>query len=111
MIQPGGKVIENTMVKIIGGKSVDYKVLGSANINKKNVTGKTVHKINDEILEAPTKLTIVQYQNDNGVYLLYFNSDNQEITDTYHDNLQTALDQAKFEFNLDESDWSAFSTN
>ena len=84
---------------------MEYKVLKSVNINKKISSRKTVHKIGDEILEIPSKLQIVQYKNDSGFYLLYLNSKSQEITDTYHENLQMALDQAKWEFNIEENDW------
>lgn len=78
-------------------------------------TGKTRHSsatISDEgelvrgaELPAPHALVIAQLPPDEGFYLLYLDENGQEITDTYHDGLKQALDQAKWEFNVEPEEW------
>jgi len=78
-------------------------------------TGKTRHTEavitadNDVIpgpeLPAPHALAITQLPGDFGHYLLYLDENGQEITDTYHESLQDALEQARWEFNVEPDDW------
>ena len=56
-------------------------------------------------LPAPHALTIAQLLPDRGYYLLYLDEAGQEITDTYHDSLEEALDQAKWEFTVEPDEW------
>ena len=84
---------------------MEYKIIKEANINKDLMTGETVHKLGDIVIKAPSKLQIVQYIDELGFYLLYLNSNNEELSDTYHDKLQNAMDQAKWEFGLENYDW------
>ena len=48
---------------------------------------------------------IAQLSPDRGYYLLYLDEAGEEITDTYHDSLEQALDQAKWEFNVEPDEW------
>lgn len=78
-------------------------------------TGKTVHRsgtishkgelIKGPELPAPHALMIAQLSPDPGYLLLYLDETGEEITDTYHDSLEEALDQAKWEFNVKPDEW------
>ncbi len=56
-------------------------------------------------LPAPHELMIAQLPPDRGYYLLYLDENGNEITDTYHDSLEKALAQAKWEFDIDPDEW------
>ena len=45
-----------------------------------------------------TNLAIAQYLGDSGYYLFYYDSSGVTVSDTYHDTLDGAFDQANFEF-------------
>jgi hypothetical protein len=68
-------------------------------------TGKTRHFRGGIALSLPAELTIVKYPNDPGYYLLHFDEAGQEMTDTYHENLASAIEQAEWEFNIRPEDW------
>lgn len=73
-------------------------------------TGKTRHYAgtpdNRVELRTPQQLMIVQIPPKNqGYYLLYLDDKGDELTDTYHDSLEEALAQAKWEFNVDPDEW------
>lgn len=56
-------------------------------------------------LQTPYQLTIAQIPPDKGYYLLYLDEEGNEITDTYHESLEAALEQAKWEFNVEPHEW------
>ena len=68
-------------------------------------TGKTRHSHGAEELPPPTELKIVQFPDDSGFYLLYFDQDGIEMTDTFHDSERDAMSQAEWEFNVLDDDW------
>jgi len=68
-------------------------------------TGKTHHFQGEKILPAPTFLQVVQYSEDPGFYLLYFDENWQELTDTYHESLEGAFEQAAWEFGVKSTEW------
>ncbi|MGH9906104.1 MAG: hypothetical protein ACRD8U_11055 [Pyrinomonadaceae bacterium] len=77
-------------------------------------TGKTKHyegEFSSEGLErgvelkAPHRLAIVQIPPEQGYYLLYLDEEGNELTDTYHDSLEAALEQAEWEFNVGANEW------
>lgn len=72
-------------------------------------TGKTRHFIGSQRAPTPTTLMIGQEEGDPGFYLLYLDSSGNEITDTYHDTVSKAMEQANWEFSVDESDWNQVS--
>ncbi|HLP41412.1 MAG TPA: hypothetical protein VK465_07895 [Fibrobacteria bacterium] len=68
-------------------------------------TGNTRHFLGQTELAPPSELVIVQYPEDPGFYLLYLDTDGEELTDTYHETLEKALDQAEWEFGVKPADW------
>lgn len=58
-------------------------------------------------LPAPSRLMVAQLPGDDGYYLLYLDDQGNEITDTYHESLEDALAQAKWEFDIDPDEWQA----
>ena len=69
-------------------------------------TGKTIHRIGEREIETPVKLQIAQYAGDSGFYLFYFDSSGREISDTYHSDIDQAMGQAKWEFGVQDNEWS-----
>ena len=57
-------------------------------------TGKTRHTVNSEQVSDFYALAICKYENDSGYYLFYCNSEWDAITDTYHDTIERAKEQA-----------------
>lgn len=72
---------------------------------KHQPTGKTHHRKGDKELPAPSFLQVVKYAGDPGFYLLYFDENKQELTDTYHESVEGALEQAKWEFSVEPTEW------
>ena len=72
---------------------------------KYEATGNTRHYAGNVLLPMPAELRIMQYSDDSGFHLLYFDETGKEQTDTFHDTLQQAFYQAEFEFGVKEHDW------
>ncbi len=68
-------------------------------------TGKTVHYSGGNILPSPSGLQIAQYPGDDGYYLFYLDENGEEITDTFHDDVRGAMEQAEWEFDVKPSEW------
>lgn len=68
-------------------------------------TGKVCHFIRGAEAEPARELRIIQLDGDPGFYLIRFNVSGVEITDTYHDTVEMAMEQAEFEFGLMPGDW------
>jgi hypothetical protein len=68
-------------------------------------TGGTHHYHGSEELPPPVELRIVKYDDTGGYYLFYCDNDGNEITDTYHDTIASAMKQAHWEFNVAENEW------
>ncbi len=67
---------------------------------------RAVHRRGAEVLR-PAQLTIARYPGDAGVHLLYLGPAGDELTDTFHDDVDGALAQAEFEFGVTRAEWSA----
>jgi hypothetical protein len=83
----------------------DPRVLGEVSLAGHVPIGQTIHRRGNQVLPAPTRLELAQYEGDSGVYLFYYNGD-VEQTDTYHETLALALEQAQFEFDIRPSEWT-----
>ena len=56
---------------------------------------------------AAVRVRIARYANDPGFYLLYFDANGDEMTDTYHDSIEDAMAQADFEFEVRPDEWES----
>jgi hypothetical protein len=63
------------------------------------------HYVKGELIEEIYGLQIVCYADDAGYYLLYLDKNGKEITDTYHETIESAIEQADLEFNLTDNLW------
>jgi len=90
--------------RFINPKTILSKVrLGPAH----KPTGRTRHYLGDQELAPPSELQVVTYAEEPGYYLLYIDADGRELTDTYHDSLEIALQQAEWEFQVKQHEWEA----
>ena len=81
-------------------------VLMKVRLGMENTSTKRTRHYRDNIeLPAPLLLSIVKYENDEGYYLLYLDSDGNELTDTYHASVEGAMAQAEFEFRVRPDQW------
>jgi hypothetical protein len=69
-------------------------------------TGQVRHFRWGELLPPPYELRIVKYEDAPGYYLFYCNENGTEMSDTYHDSIQQAMEQAKSEFNVLPNEWA-----
>jgi len=72
-------------------------------------TGKTHHYGGlgqDRTLMPPAhELRIGHYEGSEGYYLLYIDGSGSELTDTYHDTIEKAMEQAELEYQVKLQDW------
>lgn len=60
--------------------------------------GRTRHTIGNKPAPLPVELQIVQFEGEDGYYLFYCDEKGREFTDTHHDSIQRAMEQAEWEF-------------
>jgi|TARA_R100000322_G_scaffold160124_1_gene121400 hypothetical protein len=83
-----------------------YVVLWRVELSAEHVpTGETTHYRGGEVLPPPHSLQIAQYPDDNGYYLFYLDKNGTELTDTYHDDVASAMAQAEWEFEVKADEW------
>ena len=87
-------MIDRIPNEIDGANLICYLSLDSKHIK----TGNTKHWVGGQLLEEIFGLAICKYNNSDGFYLFYCDKNWQTITDTYHDTVEDAKDQAEFEF-------------
>lgn len=84
----------------------NYIVLKNANIKVDcHLPRKTSHIVFGKEAIIPSKLQIVKYLDTEGFYLIYLSSDDKEITDTFHDSINGAMEQAEWEYGVKKNDW------
>ena len=88
-------------IKIDGADVIAYIILNQ----KHQKSGKTSHYINDALVTEFSGLAICKYADSEEFYLFYCNESWECITDTYHETVESAIDQAEFEFITSKSDW------
>jgi hypothetical protein len=69
-------------------------------------TGRTRHMVRGTEMPHPAQLRIVQFQGDDGYYLLYCTEAGDELSDTYHNRFDHALAQAEWEFGVTPAEWT-----
>jgi hypothetical protein len=70
-------------------------------------TGFTRHIVHGEPMEAPTHLRISQFPGEKEVYLFYCDDTGLELSDTLHDTVALAMEQADLEFCVRPDEWEA----
>ena len=87
---------------------MNYKILMTCDLSKKtNSNSVTKHFVgNVNINESISMLKIVSYPNTkNEFYLIYCSDNGDDLTDTYHESIEQAINQANFEFGVSKEDW------
>lgn len=74
-------------------------------LEKHAPTGKTVHTLNGAPVRATAALKLVQYVSDPGYYLIHLDEAGDEVTDTYHETIESTLAQANWEYRVQPEDW------
>lgn len=74
------------------------KVLKFADLSASSTTGATRHVVGGGEVTEFAALAIAQYPSDSGFYLFYCDERWEVVTDTYHESIRAAIEQAEFEF-------------
>lgn len=72
-------------------------------------TGGTRHTFDGVEVGVPAMLRIVQLVGDSGYYLIHFDGQGGEISDTYHEAIEDAMKQAEWEFGVKPEEWQEWS--
>lgn len=84
----------------------EAKVLYYTSIDERHMpTGATQHWVADELLGSAAGLAICQYNKDDAFYLFYCDRAWNVITDTCHQSLEDAFDQAELEYQGVSQTW------
>lgn len=84
----------------------NYTIIRRITLQQKHIpTGRTRHFIGNQKMPTPHGLIIAQYPDNPGYYLFYMDEVGNEMTDTYHETLEDAFDQAAWEFQVSHEDW------
>jgi hypothetical protein len=87
------------------------KVLFYATLQKnRRPTGNTKHYIGGELVQPVAGLAICQYENAKGFYLFYCDNQWNVITDTYHESIEDAKNQAEVEYEGVSNEWRQISS-
>ena len=87
---------------------MEYRILRRVRLGPApQPTGATRHYMGGVELPPPHKLEIAQYPGDAGYYLFYLDEWGECQTDTYHDTLEDALQQAWREFRVRPDEWES----
>lgn len=85
---------------------IDYSVIGFANVVA-NFPIKTHHIVDGEDVSLNiSRVEVIQFFEDEDFYLIYRDSSGLEVSDTLHSSIDSAIDQANFEFGIEKSDWN-----
>lgn len=68
-------------------------------------TGKTRHYTDGALNGRPVRLIIVRFSD--GYNLIHLDSQGGEMTDTFHESVDDATEQAAFEFSIKPEEWSS----
>jgi hypothetical protein len=68
-------------------------------------TGKTRHHHGAAELPVAVVLKIARYDDAEGFYLLHFDADGNELTDTFHESVEDARAQADWEYEVKPYEW------
>jgi len=88
-------------------KSVLTVNLFVASLSGHASTGRATHRRDGRILPKPSSLTISKVDSNPGFFLFYYDERGELMTDTYHDTIEGAFEQAQFEFGIVSHEWKA----
>ena len=89
------EVVYMTVPREIGrAKVIYYTTIDDRHI----VTGNTRHYHNNRLLDKSKWLAICKYDKDEGYYIFQGHGENDDLSDTYHETLDDAIQQAEYEF-------------
>ncbi len=71
--------------------------------------GNTTHSRDGAVLKKPHSLRIMIAENGD-YYLIYLDERGSEQTDTWHESLESAIQQAEFEFGVKPDEWKVVSS-
>jgi len=92
-------VEQNYRMNKIQSQIGQAKVLAYVTLTERHeATGNTRHHVDGQLLEGFHGLAICKYSEDPGYYLFYCDENWIERTDTYHNTIEDAKEQAEFEF-------------
>lgn len=81
-------------------------ILAEVNVPAGSSTGKTEHLRNGKTVGQTHVLKLVRIAGEEaGVYLIHYDCEGNEITDTFHASLEEGFAQAEFEFGLLARTW------
>jgi hypothetical protein len=84
----------------------DEKILGEVNLSSFLQTGGTVHRQGGIVLPKAASLRLVQFGGDSSVYLIHYDAEGKEMTDTCHETIDEAVGQAEFEYGVRKEHWA-----
>jgi hypothetical protein len=87
--------------KIGGAKVILYTFID----NTHKFTGKCKQIVGGQLRGPMAGLAICQYEGEDSVYLFGCGEDWQAVTDTWHQTLEEAIDQAEFEYEGTKTSW------
>ena len=70
-------------------------------------TGNTIHRVGGTILGPANVLAICQFEKDDQYHLFYCSDQWEVLTDTCHPSLDSAKEQAEFEYDGISTKWKA----
>jgi hypothetical protein len=68
-------------------------------------TGNCRHEVRGVLLGPASGLAICQYRKEGGFYLFYCDENWNTLTDTYHESVERAQEQAEFEYEGTTQTW------
>ncbi len=86
----------------IGGAQVLYYTRID---ERHHATGNCRHTVGGQEMGAFAGLAICHYQGDNSYYLFYCDSAWNAVTDTWHETIEDAMEQAEFEYQGVTTTW------
>lgn len=84
-----------------GARVLQYALLDAAIV----ASGRTVHRLGQAVLGPASSLAICQYDDDPWVYLFYCDDSWAVVTDSYHESVARAMEQAEFEYRGESNAW------
>ena len=87
------------------------KVLSYVTLRKEHLpTGNAKHYVGGELMQPVSNLAICRYENDEGFYLFYCDTEWNVMTDTWHESAEHAREQAEFEYAGVSDAWQQISS-